>query len=278
MDLNAIKAKLGEMQTQNTNSGNGGGKNLFFKPTIGKQQIRVVPNKYNKSFPFTEMKFYYGIGNIRVIASPTNWGEKDPIMEFTKQLRSTNESENWKLAKKLDPKTRVFLPIIVRGQEDEGVKLWQFGKEVYQAFLNMASDEEIGDFTDILQGRDIKLTTVGPEVTGTKFNKTTISPSMKVTALSDDEDVVNKFLTEQADPKKVTKQLGYDEIKNELKSWLSPEDEEEGSIISEQPVQFDSQPEQPQTPKSNYSDVNMKPKQTSVDKFDDMFSDDDLPF
>ena len=28
-------------------------------------------------------------------------------------------------------------------------------------------------------GRDIKLTTVGPEVTGTPYNKTTISPSMK---------------------------------------------------------------------------------------------------
>ena len=48
--------------------------------------------------------------------------------------------------------------------EDEGVKLWQFGKEVYQEFLNMAADDEIGDFTDIGQGRDIKLTTVGPDV------------------------------------------------------------------------------------------------------------------
>ena len=275
MDLNAIKAKLGEMQTQNTNSNSGGGKNLFFKPSIGKQQIRVVPNKYNKSFPFTEMRFYYGIGNIRVIASPTNWGEKDPIMEFTKQLRSTNESENWKLAKKLDPKTRVFLPIVVRGQEDEGVKLWQFGKEVYQSFLNMAADEEIGDFTDILCGRDIKLTTVGPEVTGTKFNKTTISPSLKISALAEGEDVINSMLENQADPKKVTKQLSYDEIKNELQSWLSPEDDnDEGSISSEPPVAFDSN----EPAKSNYSMSNVAPKKSKGDQFDDMFKDDDLPF
>lgn len=273
MDLNAIKAKLGEMQTQNTNSGNGGGKNLFYKPTIGKEQIRVVPNKYNKSFPFTEMKFYYGIGNIRVIASPANWGEKDPIMEFTKQLRSTNESENWKLAKKLDPKTRVFLPIVVRGKEDEGVKLWQFGKEVYQSFLNMAADEEIGDFTDILQGRDIKLTTVGPEVTGTKFNKTTISPSMKISSLSDDENVVKSMLENQADPKKITKQLSYDEIKSELQSWLSPEDSE-GEISSEPPVAFDNN----EPAKSNYSTSNVAPKKSKSAQFDDIFKDDDLPF
>ena len=57
-----------------------------------------------------------------------------------------------------------MLLLVVRGQEDEGVKLWQFGKEVYQEFLNMAADDEIGDYTDIVGGRDIKLTTVGPEV------------------------------------------------------------------------------------------------------------------
>ena len=152
MDLNQIKQKLESLQTQ-SNSSKGGGKSLFWKPSIGKQQVRIVPNKYNKQIPFTEMLFYFGIGP-SVMAYPQNWGEKDPIQEFTKQLRQTSDKENWRLAKKLDAKTRIFAPVIVRGQEDEGVKLWQFGKEVYQDFLNMASDEEIGDFTDVTQGRD----------------------------------------------------------------------------------------------------------------------------
>ena len=58
------------------------------------------------------MMFYYGIGSKRVMASPANWGEKDPIMEFAKQLRNTNDKENWRLAKKLDAKVRTFAPII----------------------------------------------------------------------------------------------------------------------------------------------------------------------
>jgi hypothetical protein len=45
-----------------------------FKPTIGKQTIRIVPFKYNKEYPFTEMKFYYGIGSRKVIASPFKLG------------------------------------------------------------------------------------------------------------------------------------------------------------------------------------------------------------
>ena len=277
MDLDAIKKRLGEMQSQANNSG-GNSKNLFWKPSVGKQVVRVVPNKYNKQFPFTEMKFYYGIGSKRVMASPSNWGEKDPIMEFAKQLRQTNDKENWRLAKKLDPKTRIFAPIVVRGEESEGVKLWQFGKEVYQDFLNMAADDEIGDYTDVAGGRDIKLNTVGPESTGTPYNKTSVGPSLKTSALSDDQAVVEKLLNEQADPMKVFKPLSYDEMKEALQEWLAPEgEEEEGAIISEPAVAFDSDEK-----KSNYSldTTSSNVKKSKADQFEDLFNDekDDLPF
>ena len=275
MDLNQIKQKLESLQTQ-SNTNKGGGKSIFWKPSVGKQQIRVVPNKYNKSFPFTEMMFYYGIGQ-RVMASPLNWGEKDPIQEFTKQLRASGDKENWYLAKKLDAKTRIFAPVVVRGEEAEGVKLWQFGKEVYQAFLNLASDDEIGDYTEASNGRDIKLTTVGPEVTGTPYNKTTISPSMKVSPISSDAALVSKILDDQPDPKNVFKRLTFDEVKANLQSFLQPEGESEGDIVSEPAVGFDN--DKP----NNYS-LEGKDTTSKSDKFDALFddkkssTDDDLPF
>jgi len=280
MDLDVIKKRLNDFQSQASNQG-GGNKNLFWKPTVGKQLIRVVPSKYNKDNPFTEMMFYYGIGSKRVMASPANWGEKDPIQEFAKKLRSTSDKENWRLAKKLDAKVRTFAPIIVRGEESEGVKLWQFGKEVYQEFLNMAADEEIGDFTDIAQGRDIKLSTVGPESTGTPYNKTSIGPSLKLTALADTEDAIKSLLENQADPMKVFKPIPYDEMKAALQEWLSPEGEEEEGLISSEPaVSFDNDSQ-----KSNYSLNTKVSKQTKSDKFDDLFGssddddeNDDLPF
>jgi len=277
MDLNVIKQRLEKMNKQSSNSG-GGGKNLFWKPSVGKQVVRVVPNKYNKDFPFTEMLFYYGIGQ-RVMASPQNWGEKDPIQEFTKQLRQSGDKENWRLAKKLDAKTRIFAPVVVRGMESEGVKLWQFGKEVYQEFLNMAADEEIGDYTDIAQGRDIKLTTVGPEVTGTPYNKTSIGPSLKTSPISNDETVVRGILDNQPDPMKVFKRYTFDEVKAALQEWLAPEEESEGEIIKEPAVAFDSDAKE----KSNYS-LDTSSKKSKEEKFDDLFSEnkkeesDDLPF
>ena len=178
------------------------------------------------------------------------------------------------MAKKLEPKVRYFAPIIVRGMEDEGVKIWQFGKELYSSFLQMAMDEEVGDFTDITSGRDIKLTTVGPEITGTKYNKTTAAPSMKQTALDADATKVEGFLTNQVEPKGVFKQVPYDEMKSNLESWLTPEDSpQEGDIIDD---------EKPAT-ETNYS-LNTSTenvKQTKLDKFDSLFDDDkedDLPF
>jgi hypothetical protein len=269
MNLNAIKKKLESMQKTSTGGSNNNSSNVKrFKPTVGKQTVRVVPFKYNKEFPFTEMKFYYGIGSKKVIASPLNWGEKDPISEFAKQLRGTNDKENWRLAKKLDPKTRIYAPVIVRGEESEGVQLWEFGKEIYEAFLQMAADEEVGDFTDIMSGRDIKLVTVGPESTGTQYNKTSIAPSMKTSALSEDSKLIEKWLEEQENPLDLYKPLPFDTIKQALQEWLNPEDEvEETTEEVEETVA---------PPKSNYS-LSTKPaaKKSKADSFDSLFDDDD---
>ena len=274
MDLNAIKNRLEQMNKQTSNN-SGGGKSLFWKPSVGKEVVRVVPNKYNKQFPFTEMLFYYGIGQ-RVMASPQNWQEKDPIQEFTKQLRNSGDKENWRLAKKLDAKTRIFAPIVVRGQEDEGVKLWQFGKEVYQDFLNMAADEEIGDYTDIVGGRDIKLTTVGPEVTGTPYNKTSVGPSLKTSSLTGDDVTAKNILENQPNPLEVFKRFSFDEVKAALQEYLS-DGETQVSTTTTTTTQA-----APAPIANNYS-LDTNKSKSKADQFDDLFSDDkskgdDLPF
>ena len=65
---------------------------------------------------------------------------------FVKKLRTTSDSENWRLAKKLSPKLRVFAPVIVRGEEDKGVRLFEFSKTIYLELLSIADDEDYGDF------------------------------------------------------------------------------------------------------------------------------------
>jgi hypothetical protein len=272
MDLNEMRNRLASIQSKSTGKGGNNQKSVFWKPSVGKQVIRVVPNKYNKKNPFTELYFHYGIGK-NTMVSPSNWGEKDPIIEFAKQLRGTSDKENWRLAKKLDPKMRVFVPIIVRGEESEGVRLWQFGKELYMDFLNLADNEDVGDFTDVHEGRDITLTTVGPEVTGTSYNKTTIMPKVKITALADDKKTIEALLENQPNPKEVFKKYSYEEMKQSLQEWLAPEEDE-----SDTPVEEDETPVTKQSTGTEYALKTPAAKVSKAEKFDSLFDDDDLPF
>ena len=87
-----------------------------------------------------------------------NFGEKDPVQEFASKLYKEDDKASKDMAKKLFPKMRIFAPVLVRGEEEKGVRLWEFGKQVYQELLSMAEDEDIGDFTDLLEGRDMLVT------------------------------------------------------------------------------------------------------------------------
>ena len=260
MDLNAIRSKLSSLQQSNFKGGDQ--KSLFWKPSIGKQVIRIVPNKFNKQNPFTEVYFHYGIGE-RTMISPLNFGEKDPIAEFAKQLRTTSDKENWRLAKKLDPKMRVFVPVVVCGEEQVGVKLWQFGKNTYLDFLSLADDEDIGDYTDINEGRDITVDTVGPDVTGTAYNKSAVRVKTKQTPLGDADQIQN-WLENQKNPTEVFKRHSFEDMKAHLQSFLSPDEDETptntvSSPFSKGETQTNYTPQAPQ-------------KATKVDKFDELFS------
>ena len=225
MDLNAIKSKLGSLQNQKQ----GGQKRdmtlILWKPTVGKHSVRIVPSVHNKAYPFKELFIHYGIGN-RTMISLENFGEKDPIVEFAKKLRESSDKDNWTLAKKLEPKMRVFVPVIVRGEEDKGVRLWEFGKQVYTELLSIAEDEDVGDYTDPVQGRDITIETTDGASNGTGFNQSKVRVRTKTTPLSESAADVDKWLSNQPDPLAIFKKYSYDEMKNSLMSWLNPEQEE----------------------------------------------------
>lgn len=284
MDLSVIQSKLNKLQ----NKGKSGGSynkeeraKSFWKPTIGKQTIRIVPSMLDKSNPFKEMYFHY-IANRSMLAL-TNWGEKDPIVEFASQLRKTGEKENWVIAKQIEPKMRVFLPVVVRGEEGKGVRWFEFGKAIYQDLLSMAADDDIGDFTDIYEGRDFLVETVGPDVTGTKYNKTTLRPRTKQTPLSEDASQAKQWLNEQPDLMSFYKKHEYEELKEILLNHLNPEQE-----VTEDEDEVETAPVV-QAPATTYTEpASRKSKKSSFDEdeFDQLFAeaktntveDDDLPF
>ena len=280
MDLSKLKQKLDTLQSKPQGGQKTDYSTIFWRPTVGKQQIRIVPSAYDSSNPFTELKFYYGITN-KVMISPTNFGEKDPIALFAQKLREGEyNKENYVLAKKLDAKNRTFVPVVVRGEEDKGVRLWQFGKQVYEELLALAVDDEIGDYTDIVNGRDITVETVGPESTGTPYNKSSVRVRLKTTPLSEDASLVEKWTSEQPNPTDgLFKRFSFDEMKSALEKWLSPEDDSEEAVATPVAAPVEAKPA------TNFSLDTSKAKQIKVDQFDSLFDSkdntnngDDLPF
>ncbi len=191
---------------------------------MGKHSVRIVPSVFNKQNPFKEVYMHYGINN-RTMISLSNFNEKDPIVEFAQGLRKSSERDNWQLAKKLEPKMRVFAPVIVRGEEDKGVRLWEFGKQVYMDLLSIAEDEDVGDYSDPITGRDITVETAGKETTGLMYNTSTVRVRTKSTPLSEDADKVKLWLETQPDPLGQFKRYSYDEMKEALLKHLNPEEE-----------------------------------------------------
>ena len=239
MDINAIKQRLNSLQSSGQKKEKVDYSKYYWKPKQeGKYQIRIVPSVLNKENPFQEVFVHYGLSKFPVYAL-TNWGEKDPIVEFAKQLRNSNDKENWKLAKKLDPKMRVFAPVIVRGEEDKGVRLWEFGKEIYMALLGIAEDEDYGDFTDINEGRDFTVDAVMGDIGGRQGIKCSIRVKPKTSPLGTDKATIKTWLTEQPNVLELQRQMSFDDLKGILAKFLNPdleEDESEDTDVEETPV------------------------------------------
>jgi hypothetical protein len=219
IDLDAIRKKLNNLQSQT------GKQNNLWKPEPGKQTIRIVPYQYNKDNPFLELYFHYDLGK-KIYLSPMTFGKADPVVEFCEQLKATGNKEDWQLARKMEPKMRTYVPVLVRGQEADGVKYWGFGKTVYQELLSMIADPDYGDITDVTSGRDITIEFTPAESAGT-FPKTSIRVKPNQTAVTDNTDIAERVSSGQRDIMEVFKPVSYDVLKAALAEWLNPEDEDE---------------------------------------------------
>ena len=283
MDLNAIKSRLSSLN-QDAKPKTGEKKDytlVYWKPRQeGKYQIRFVPSLISKSNPFQEVYMHYGVGKYPIVAL-TNWGEQDPIVDFTKKLRTTSDSENWRLAKKLDPKLRVFAPVIVRGEEDKGVRLFEFSKTIYMELLSIADDEDYGDFTDVSEGFDFVVN--ASKVVDRPGFALSLRPKPKQTPLSDDANQVNTWLENQPKLLEERYKYTYEKLKDELQNFISGNENSEDSIVSEPPAAFEGDTTDSKAETKSKKAFSLatqgSPKKAKSDEFDDLFGeDDDLPF
>ena len=176
---------------------------------------------------------------------------------------------------------RVFIPVLVRGEEHLGVRLWEFGKEIYQQLLGIASDEDYGDYTDITDGRDFTVEATEAEAMGKKITKCALRIKQKTSPLSENSVDVEKFLNDQPDILSLYKKHSFEDLKNILQKWLNPEEEIEDIapvVTSSDDEDEDTEKtpandlpwEEPQ-PAKTYTPEPKAAKKSSADKFNALF-------
>ena len=226
MDISLALKRFSSLQNNTKKS------DSIFKPANGKSQVRIVPYKFNKDIPFIELYFHYNINN-KTYLSPMSFGRPDPIVEFAEKLKRTGDTDDWKAGKKMEPKLRTFVPVIVRGKESEGVKFWGFGKTVYQDILGYIADPDYGDITDPMTGRDIVLEVMSAEESNASYPTTTIRVKPAVSKLADSPETIQQLLDGQKEITELYSELSYAELKSVLENWLNPSAAVNDEIVEE---------------------------------------------
>tara|TARA_Y100000593_G_scaffold94946_1_gene197496 strand:- start:6455 stop:7222 length:768 start_codon:yes stop_codon:yes gene_type:complete len=220
IDFDAIKRKLDRL------SGNNTSRNVMWKPIEGeKHSVRLLSFPDNDGQPFKELMFYYNIPGQRGLLAPSQFGKRDPIQELINKLRDEGTKESYEMAKKLYPKMRIYAACIVRGEEDKGVKLWGFGRTVYQKLLGLMLDEDYGDITDPIEGRDINV--VCSKNPGQQWAMTEVTPRGKQTKLSTDPKQTKEWMSNLPDVENIFQLKSYDELSKIINDWLTSDEEDD---------------------------------------------------
>jgi hypothetical protein len=259
MDINAIKSKLATLQSTTSTKDN------FWKPEPGTQVVRIVPYKHNKENPFIELFFHYNLGDNKTYLSPASFGRPDPVEEFANKLKSTGNKDEWIQGKRLEPKMRTFVPVVVRGREDEGVKFWGFGKTVYQELLSVIADPDYGDITDATTGRDIGIERQTPAEAGNQYGKTTVRVKPNQTPITENSDLLKSIFENQSDLTELYTEPSYDDLKEALSNFLNPSDNTDTTTTSNGVTAST-------TPTTGTTATDTTKKENVEDAFDELFN------
>lgn len=263
LDKSQLLAALNKLKNPKTAGGEGN--QYLWQPTEEKEvSVRIVPLASNPAFPFQELFWHYKLAG-KTYISPRSWGGVDPIADFGDALIVEGKGELSKdeykaIKKQYSPDKRTYVPIIVRGEEEKGVRFWGFGKTIYETLLEYLTNEEYGDITDVKNGRDIKVKFTAKENTTDKlFPETKITIRLNTSPLTEDGPTLKKWLHEQPvlldviSNKPTTQELEavLDKLVNGTTAVATPTPTEEVAPVAE---------------------VSSKPSKDVVDEFEKMFN------
>ena len=220
IDYDKIKQRLTNLQNKGK-----GGDSVFWRPQEGENVVRIVPTADGD--PFKDFWFHYNIGEAPPFLSPNkNFGETDAISTFVRQLFDEGTEDSIKMAKHLLPRQRFFAPVMVRGEEHLGGRVWGFGKMAYEKLLALVLNPEYGDITDPEEGTDLVVNYGKPA--GAQVPQTSITPRRRSSPLCEDgPEKCRELLESIPDFSNLFERKSVEDVEKILDAYLSGDESAE---------------------------------------------------
>jgi len=161
-DIDAIRKKVSQLsQTGEKKKKEENVKLQYWKPKMGENVIRFLPYDDGNGQPFQEIGFYNSkqLSERRIVA-PYQFGLEDPINTLMTDLRKERQADEvWQVMKQLKVRGSFYAPILVRGEEDKGVQIWEMSQKVVQSIYEILVNEEYADenLFDVHEGFDFSI-------------------------------------------------------------------------------------------------------------------------
>lgn len=229
----AIKAKastgmtrreLLEERQKKLKEKNSGGLNYFLvKDGVNRMRFPRIDENFELC---QEVSFIFLSKELGGVISPSTFGEPCAITEEYQRLKASSDEDDRKFAEKLKPKRRYMGPVLrykdENGKEldtEAGVKLVLLTGGLYDETIGLWLDVELGDFTDPLEGYDLKFKRTGSGQMDTSYTVTPCKPTK----------LAKEFAKEVYNPEEMVRELvpTYEETEELLAKFLGVRVEEE---------------------------------------------------
>ena len=223
LDKEKMRRKLQELENQENKTGSRKSTGNFWSPSAGDHTIRIVDGPDGD--PFFSFHLHYNLGDQYrggVLCPKHEFGEKCPVCEYGTELWRSGEEYARQMAKKYFASQRFFSAILIRGEEEEGIKWWGYSKTVYKDLLGLTLNPEYDDIVDLEKGTDLNITYVPGDRKANTFAKTTIVPSRRDSPLLDDPEKVQALMDSLPKLETLMKRKTPDELAAILGSHLDP--------------------------------------------------------
>ena len=102
------------------------------------------------------------------------------------------------------------------------MRIWSFGKTVYQSLLNIMLDEDYGDITDVSEGRDVKV--ICTKAPGRMWATTEVRPRGRSSKLSNNDSQITEWTKNIPSLNDMYELKTYAELEKIVNDWLNGDD------------------------------------------------------